>query len=352
MPDTTAEYRHFNEIAWSVRKRPPCGAERFAPALSTSNTSEAAPEPSAALPRSRAHSTAFAHDRHFERIVATLQEAALDDAAWPRALALIGDACAMHSSHLAVVDAGEKGPEYVFGMWRGPGGALDALEREYAEHYFAADERVRRLLMMPAGSLVHIADLYTASEQSTSPVCTEFLPRWGLENQISVRLNALDGLHLFWTVTRTGAQGGWRAAQRGILARLLPHIRGAVLMRQALAKADARAAALTPLLDAPPARVLLVDRRGRLAHANAAARRLLAEGTLLRERGGMLHATPDAENRLRQLLAQSLPKPGRQPQPGELNLDPTGAVVPLRVAPVVISKMDFGARRVAAVLTA
>lgn len=320
--------------------------------MSRSSTGAAAPQPPAAGQRSRALSPAFAYDRHFERIVATLQDAALDDAAWPRALTLIADAGGMHSSHLAVVDAGQSGPEYMFGMWRGPAGAMDTVEREYAERYFAGDERVQRLLMMPAGSLVHVTDLYTASEQSASHTYTEFLPRWSLENQISVRLDALDGLHLLWTATRASAQGEWRASQRRVLVRLLPHVRGAVRMRQALAKADASAAALTLLLDASPARVLLVDRHGRLAHANAAARRLLAEGGPLCERDGLLHARSAAtEDRLRQLLAQALPQPGRQPQPGELDLDHAGTATPLRVEPVVIPRMDFGARRVAAVLT-
>lgn len=321
--------------------------------MSRSSTGAVAPKPPAAVPRPLARSPAFAHDQHFERCVAALQDAALDDAAWPRALALIADAGGLRSSHLAVVDAGEKGPKYVFGMWRGPGGALDALEREYAESYFAGDERVPRLLMMPAGSLVHVADLYTAREQSASPTYNEFLPRWDLENAISARLDALDGLHLLWTVAPARAQGEWRAAQRGALARVLPHIRNAVRMRQALAKADARAAAVTPLLDASPARVLLVDRHGKIAHVNAAARRLLAEGRPLCERGGMLHAKPAAAaDCLRQLLAQALPQWGQEPRPGGLDLHEAGVRISLRVEPVVLSRMDFGARRVAAVVTA
>ena len=299
----------------------------------------------------RGRSAAFAHDQQFERIVAALQDAALRDAAWPRALALINDACAMHSSHLAVVAADGGAAEYLFGIWRGHGASLDELAGEYVERYFAIDERVPRLLLLPAGSFLHNADLYADSERAASPTCNEFLPRWDIENQLSARLPALDGLHLIWTVSRSRAQGQWRSSQRGVLARLLPHVGGAVRVRQALAKADARAAALASLLDAPPQGVILLDSMGRVVQTNARARRCLAEGRWLREREGTLRATTAAaDQRLRELLAQVLPKRGRTPRSGTVALG-NAEQVTLCVKPVAIDQADFGARRVAAVAT-
>lgn len=299
----------------------------------------------------RGRSAAFAHDQQFERIVAALQDAALRDAAWPRALALIDDACAMHSSHLAVVAAGSGAAEYLFGIWRGHGASLDELAGEYVERYFATDERVPRLLLLPAGSFLHNADLYADSERTASPTCNEFLPRWDIENQLSARLPALDGLHLIWTVNRSRAQGEWRSSHRGVLARLLPHVGGAVRVRQALAKADARAAALASLLDAPPQGVILLDSIGRVVQANARARQCLAEGRWLREREGVLCATTAAaDQRLRELLARVLPKHGRTPRSGTIALG-NAEQVTLCVKPVAIDQADFGARRVAAVAT-
>ncbi len=301
--------------------------------------------------RPRAGSAAFAHDQQFERIVAALQDAALRDAAWPRALALIADACAMHSSHLAVVAADSGAAEYLFGIWRGHGASLDALAGEYVERYFATDERMPRLLLMPAGSFLHNADLFADNERATSSTYNDFLPRWDIENQLSVRLPALDGLHLLWTVSRSRAQGEWRSSHLGVLARLLPHIGGVVRLRQALAQADARAAALAPLLDAPPQSVILLDSKGRVAQTNAQARRLLAGGRLLREREGELRATAAVENRrLRELIEKVLPKRGRTPCAGAMSLGAAEQVT-LRVHPVAIDRADFGARRIAAVVT-
>ena len=280
-----------------------------------------------------------------------MQDAALRDAAWPRALALIADVCAMHSSHLAVVAADGGAAEYLFGIWRGQGASLDALAGEYVERYFATDERVPRLLLMPAGSFLHNADLFADNERATSPTRNEFLPRWNIENQLSARLPALDGLHLLWTVSRSRAQGEWRSSHLGVLARLLPHIGGAVRMQQALAQADARAAALAPLLDAPPQSVILLDSKGRVTQTNAQAGRLLAEGRLLRECEGELRATSAAEDgRLRELIKKALPKRGRAPCAGTMSLG-TPEQITLRLQPVAIDRADFGARRIAAVVT-
>lgn len=301
--------------------------------------------------RPRAGSAAFAHDQQFERIVAALQDAALRDAAWPRALALIADACAMHSSHLAVVAADSGGAEYLFGIWRGHGAPLDALADEYVERHFATDERVPRLLLMPAGTFLHNADLFADNERATSSTYNDFLPRWDIENQLSARLPALDGLHLIWTVSRSRAQGEWRSSHLGVLARLLPHIGCAVRVRQALAQADARAAALAPLLDAPTQGVILLDSMGRVAQTNARAGRLLAEGRLLREREGELRATAAVEDRrLRELIEKALSKRGRTPCAGAMSLGIADQVT-LRVHPVAIDRADFGARRIAAVVT-
>lgn len=312
-----------------------------------------APAAAGASPSAPPHggSAAFAHDQQFERIVAALQDAALRDAAWPRALALIADACAMHSSHLAVVAAGGGAVEYLFGIWRGQGASLDALAGEYAERYFATDERVPRLLLMPAGSFLHNADLFADNERATSPTHNDFLPRWDIENQLSARLPALDGLHLLWTVSRSRAQGEWRSSHRGVLARLLPHIGGAVRVRQALAQADARAAALAPLLDAPPQSVILLDSAGRVAQTNAQAGRLLAERRLLREREGELRATAAVEDgRLRELIEKALPKRGRTPCAGTMSLGAAEQIT-LCMNPVAIDRADFGTRRIAVVAT-
>lgn len=181
------------------------------------------------------------HYRAFDpvdRIVLALQDAALDDAHWPRAGALIDDACRTHGSHLVVADTSACSPEYLHGHCFRHGASLHALERDYALHYFATDERIARLLLLPAGSWLSNPELYTDRELVTSATYNEFLPRLGSANQLVVRLHGLGDSHVFWTVTRLTSQGDWRASELRVLGRLLPHVRHAVRVRQALARAE------------------------------------------------------------------------------------------------------------------
>ena len=312
------------------------------------------------LPRPPAGPFAFAHDQQFDHIVGGLHEAALDDAAWPRAAALIDAAGAMHSNHLFVVDQQPSGAlEYVFGSWHSHGAPLTALEREYGDIHFRADERVPRLLRMPAGSLVHTADLGTDDNDAaaTPPAVAE---QAGAD-QLMTHLDGLDGLHVVWVATRLASQGVWRRTHIDTLRRLLPHLRAAVRVRQALAKAEARSAALRMLVDAAPATAsLLIDRQGRVVESSERERGLLAEGRMLTIRDGVPSAAPsEASAELARLLAAALPGRGRQPVPGEMSLAdsdprrppklPAGGRV--RVTPVPVPRRDFGARRVVALLT-
>ena len=173
----------------------------------------------------------------FERIVAALHDAALGQAGWPNALALIDDACGMQGSHLAIFGAEDDALRYVDGWFCCHGRSLRQLERRYVVRYFQTDERVRRLLLLPIGCWLASADVYTAGERKTSPTYNEFLPRWAGVNQLHVRLDALDGLHILWSVARAPRQGDWRQRDIELLKRLLQPVRNAVQVAQALEQA-------------------------------------------------------------------------------------------------------------------
>lgn len=179
----------------------------------------------------------LANGYRFERIVAALHEAALGQGRWPNALALIDDACEMLGSHLAIVGADGNALRYVGGWFCCHGRLLRQLERRYVAHYFQTDERVRRLLLLPLGCWLSSTDIYTARERETSPTYNEFLPRWAGVNQLHVRLDGLDGLHILWSVARAPRQGDWRSRDIELLRRLLQPVRNAVQVAQALERA-------------------------------------------------------------------------------------------------------------------
>ena len=84
---------------------------------------------------------------------------------------------------------------------------------------------------------------------------------------------------------------------------IIPHIRRAVLVGRMIDVQSSERAAFADTLDGLSAGMFLVDARGRIMHANAAGRALLAEGSMLRAVGGKLAADDaDAEKTLHEVF--------------------------------------------------
>ena len=252
----------------------------------------------------------------FNRILASLHQAMLDDAHWPATSALIDDACGMTGNDLAVGEGfGADVKVFYAGIYR-RGERRQDLERLYFDVYHPWDERLPRLRKLPDGRLVHVTDLYTERELKTSRAYNEALRQGGAQNSLNVRLDGPDGLRIVWAPADPVAADGWQSAQLQAIERLIPHIRQFVQVRQALAAAEALGSSLTGLLDNTRVGVVHLERGGRIMEANARARRLLRQGDGLFDEGGFLRARLSANNaRLGSLLARAAGVEGRGAPP-------------------------------------
>lgn len=250
----------------------------------------------------------------FDRIIASLYEATLDDSLWRSASALVDEVCGITGTHLVLV-GGNTHPEakWLFDKpyWRGE--LREDLGRTYAESYFASDERVPHLLRLPDSHMAHINDVYTDQQLKTSATYNELL-RWaGAQDGLNIRLDGPAGIHIFWAFANPTTADGWHSDQIAMIERLLPHVRQFVRVRHALIGADALGASLSGLLDNMMIGVLCLDWRGMIVQANDRARAILRQGDGLIDRAGFLHARLAADDlRLRKLLARSLPRSGGQ----------------------------------------
>ena len=287
----------------------------------------------------------------FERILASVYDAMLDDARWPAASALIDEACGLTGNDLMV---GE-GPKddvrarFVGGYCRGQ--RREDLEREYLEDYHPTDERVPRFRQLPDGRLVHVKVLYTAEELKTSPTYNEMLPRAGHQDSLNVRLDGPDGSHITWGLGDPVDSDGWGSSRITMVTGLLPHIRQFVRVRQALVRAEARNTTVTALLDNPRIGVIHLDRRGRIMAANDRARSILRHGDGLSDRDGTLRArVPADQARLDRLVGHALPASGAAAVSGSILLRRSPVLPPfvVHVKPVAVPQPDYGARHVAA----
>ena len=289
----------------------------------------------------------------FERILASLHEAALDDTRWPTASALIDDALCAHGNSLEFGD-GHSGVDiqfYYAGIFF-HGQRHRELEREYFEVYYPLDERAPRIRRLPDSQLVHVVDLYTEEELKTSVVYNDYLTRLHAQSSINVRLDGPNGSSIAWGVHDPVDGDDWSSAQLDSIRRLLPHIRQYVRVRQALAVAGALGASLTELLDSTGSGIIQLDRLGRIVEMNDRARELLRTGDGLFDEDGFLFArTPGDNTHLQGLLKRSLPPFGTQGVGGSTMVRRSSALpLVLHVNPVDRQETDLRVWPVAALV--
>jgi len=293
-------------------------------------------------------------DQAFDRILAALYEAALDDALWPAASALIEEAVGSTGNVLTVGERSGSEVRVYFNRLLYRGEDRQDLAREYFEVYQPRDEGPPRLWQWRVGQLVHVPEMYTEEELKTSAAYHEgWGPRQG-QNGLVTRLDFLDGLSVIWGLGDPVGGDGWQSSRVKLVERLLPHIRQFVRVRQALAAADALGAGLTGLLDNGRIGVVQLDRRGRVLAANAPALDILRRGDGLSDRDGVLRAwLPADRSRLQRLLGRALPDLwGEAPSGGSMTVrrPSSRSRLGLHVSPVGDPAADFGARRVAALV--
>ena len=216
----------------------------------------------------------------FERIIASLHRAMLDESEWHTTLALIDDACGTAGLRLVVVDDNDPNDaQWLFG---------DACCR-HAE----------------------LAQQHFDREPITAPTRNELLRRARADG-LNIRAAGPDGTHTLWALARPATARGLNPEQIAMVKRLLPHLHQFLRVRHALAGDAALGASLSRVLDNMLIGVLYLDWRGMIVQANARARDLLSDGQFLLHRDGYLHArTADDDRRLQRILAQALPGSSR-----------------------------------------
>ena len=286
----------------------------------------------------------------FERILASLHDATLDDALWPATSALIDAACGVEGNALLVGAGPPDDVRVLFAQAYYRGRRSADLEREYLEVYHPIDERVPRVRQLPDSRLVHITDLYTAEELKTSPTYNEMMPRTSMQDSLNVRLDGPDGSHITWAISDPVGPRGWEDPQLALIQGLLPHLRQFIRVRQAMVSAGVPDVVTSALLNNMRVGVIYLDQRGRIVEVNDRARTMLRQGDTLADRDGALFARIPADRaRLERLVAAALPTASAPAVSGSMALRRPSVLLPfvVHVKPVSVRQMDFGARSAA-----
>ena len=289
----------------------------------------------------------------FDRTLAALHDAAFDEAHWPLAAALIDEACGSTAHEVIVGEGFGDDARIYLARFYHRGQRREDLERAYFGLYHSLDERLPRLRLLPAGKVVHVADLYTADELKTSRAYNEGLRLTGAQNALNVRLDGPAGTRIVWAFADSVDPSGWVSAQVEMVQRLVPHIRYLVRVRHALFAAEALGASLSQLLSNTRIGTVYLDWRGRIVETNDRALDLLRRGEGLLDQGGFLRARLAAEDaRLWRLLQGALPATGHQAAGGSMTVSRCSMLprLALHVTPIKGHPQGFDLWRVAAVV--
>ena len=293
-------------------------------------------------------------DETFERILASLYRAMLDDACWPATSALIDEACGSGGNALTIGEAVGGEHRIHFARYLSRGECRQDRTREYFAVHYPNDPGMRRLMARPEGRLVHLPDLWTEDERRTSPVYNEGWRLLEAQDGLNAHFCDPDGLRLVWSLGDPVGGDGWECARLRLIEALVPHVRQFVRVRQALAAAGALGAGPAGLLDSERIGAVQLDRGGRVLAANAPALEILRCGDALHDRDGVLDARLPADRaRLRRLLGRALPDWWGAPPGGDsmtVRRSQGRSRLALHVMPVGDRAADFGGRRVAALV--
>jgi DNA-binding CsgD family transcriptional regulator len=170
------------------------------------------------------------------------------------------------------------------------------FRRLYFEKYITLNPLTPMALFVDAGKVVSATDLMSWEEMQESRFFKEWVQPQGFGDIVFANLEKGITSYAVFTVTRRERDGMVDEGMRRRMGMLVPHVRRAVLVGKVIDLKTIEAAAFADTLDGLTAGMLLVDGKGRIAHANASGQAMLADGDVIRAVGGRLAAADPAAN--------------------------------------------------------
>lgn len=198
--------------------------------------------------------------------------------------------------------------------FHGAGGDVDLLEttdnmivpaqrRDWLEDWHRRDLWVERSIAYGMDRIVTDDMLVTPDEQRNSGFYGEWLATFDIFHLVGAAFTLGEGAVGVLGIHRPRDAPAYDALDRHKAALLLPHLARAVRVGRRLTKAGLAQAAALDALDRLDTGVLVLDRRGRIVHANAPAEESLRQGDGLGALHGRFYLR---DSRLQERLAVAL----------------------------------------------
>lgn len=167
----------------------------------------------------------------------------------------------------------------------------------YVEKYRTLDPMAGTYFVLDVGEVFSTSTVMSHADFQQSRFYKELIQPRGWVDNICVYLDRTPESHAGFALFRNEREGLADEPARERLRLLVPHLRRAVLIGKIIEFKTAQAATLGDALDGLSAAMLFVDSNGRIIHANAAGRAMIAEGDVLRASLGQLVANDPDDNR-------------------------------------------------------
>jgi len=254
-------------------------------------------------------------------IIGLVYDAALDQAAWPT---LLGRLAGLFNSHFA--DSFRRTQDYsAFG---GVPFGLDIADYDDVFLGFWVKRNVwgTRRPVVRAGDVVSTRQMTPVADLLRSEMYNEYLAARGLHEGLRLDIWAGEGWIEDISLLRPWSAGAFTDGEIGLARDLMPHLQRAAEMSRRLRRAEALAECGLAALEQVATAFLLLDRFGRLIHANASACSLLAEQDGLSvTAAGLAAATQPITSRLRALVDGACGRPADKAVAGAIRLSrPSG----------------------------
>ena len=137
----------------------------------------------------------------FERILASLYEATLDDLHWDKTSALIDEACGARGNSVVFAGMTPAGAaEILFARICHRGQRDREFEQEYVRVHYPVDERLPRFRQLPDSKIVHVTELLSEQELKKSRLYNEILPRRQSQDSLYTRMDGPFGSRIGWVI--------------------------------------------------------------------------------------------------------------------------------------------------------
>lgn len=191
---------------------------------------------------------------------------------------------------------------------------MDARFRElYRDRYVELDPLLDSHLDMPVDRTIGVTDVMPYSDFLASSFYREWMEPQGAVDLATVTLERSDTRTTILQVMRGRSRGIVDNAMRECMRLLAPHIQRARVMGRQIRARSHTVADLAEVLDTLSTAICLFDADGRVVHANAPCRQMLAAGDLLMLVGDRIVARNTQADRIFRSLFDAVADGGASP---------------------------------------